>query len=131
MKYTSLLCSTLLLLLLFLLFNCQDDIGEEIKSRQARMTEISEMVNDLIEDKSCNGVDDCASIAYGAKPCGGPWGYLVYAPSNVDVAELEQLVEEYNQLEEEINQISGRVSDCGLVEEPDLECADNICAIKN
>lgn len=91
------------------------------------MAEISAEVDDLIEDKSCNGADDCASIAWGSKPCGGPWSYLIYAPGNVDVPQLEQLVEEYNQIQEEVNQLTGAVSDCALVPEPEVECADNVC----
>ena len=113
-----------------LLFACHDDDGEQIKSIEKRMASISGNVEALIADKSCNGADDCASIAWGSKPCGGPWGYLVYAPSNVDVPQLEALVDEYNQLEGELNRLRGIGSDCAFVEAPELECADNVCVAK-
>jgi hypothetical protein len=119
-----------LLFLITLFFcNCSDD-DAAIETRETRMAQISDNVEALTANKSCNGVDDCASIAWGSKPCGGPWGYLIYAPSNVDVPQLEQLVAEYNQLEAEVNQLKGLASDCALVTEPELECFDNLCRAK-
>lgn len=119
-----------LLLPMVLLLSCHDDDGEQIKSIEERMAAISGNVEASIANKSCNGADDCASVAWGSKPCGGPWSYLVYAPSNVDVPQLEALVDEYNQLEAELNQLRGTGSDCALVEAPELECADNVCVAK-
>ncbi|GJM29950.1 MAG: hypothetical protein DHS20C17_25850 [Cyclobacteriaceae bacterium] len=104
-----------------------DDNSEGIAVREKRLAEISAEVEAVIANKSCNGADDCASIAWGSKPCGGPWGYLVYAPSNVEVSRLESLVAEYNSLESELNQLRGSASDCALVEQPELECTDNVC----
>ncbi len=131
MKYTTLLCPLLCsTLLLLLLFSCHDDDGEELAERQERMAAITFEVETMIADKSCNGAGDCASIAFGAKPCGGPRVYLVYAPSNVDETKLVELVEEFNQLDHEVNQITGVGSDCALVEEPELICADGVCRAK-
>lgn len=112
---------------LIFIIGCTDDDSELIMVREERMAVISGEVDAVIANKSCNGVDDCASIAWGSKPCGGPWGYLVYAPDNVDVTGLETLVEEYNRLESELNQLTGAGSDCAVVEAPELECADNLC----
>jgi hypothetical protein len=113
-----------------LLFGCNDDNTDQVAIKEQRMVEISENVEAIIANKSCGGTDDCASIAWGAKPCGGPWSYLVYAPSHVDVPQLEQLVSEYNQLQDEVNQLTGAASDCAFVTEPELECLDDICAAK-
>ncbi len=123
MRHIMLLCFTLLLLL----FACSNDDTDLVAIKEQRMAQISENIEALIANNSCNGSDDCASIAWGAKPCGGPWGYLVYAPSNVDVPHLEQLVDEYNQLQDEVNQLTGAASDCAFVTEPELECLDDIC----
>ncbi len=123
--------SYMLLLPALLLLSCQEDDEEQIEVIERRMAEISANVEALVANKSCNGAGDCASIAWGAKPCGGPWEYIVYAPSNVDVPQLEALVTEYNQLNQDLNQLKGEPSDCELIGEPDLECADNLCAIKN
>ena len=120
----------LLLCLTLVIINCSDDDSQEIEIREERMAQISANVEALIANKSCNGADDCASIAWGAKPCGGPWRYLVYALSNVDVTQLELLVSEYNQLQDEVNQLTGAASDCAFVTEPELECLDDLCVAK-
>ena len=116
--------------LLLLLVACNNDDNDLVALKEQRMAEISENVEPLIVNNSCNGADDCASIAWGAKPCGGPWGYLIYAPSNIDVPRLEQLVAEYNELQAEVNQLTGATSDCSVVIEPELECVENRCAPK-
>jgi hypothetical protein len=120
---------TLICFLLFV-FACSNDDNDLVAIKEQRMAEISANVEAVIANKSCNGADDCASIAWGSKPCGGPWGYLVYAPSNVDVPQLEQLVSEYNQLQAEVNQLTGAASDCSVEVEPELECVENRCKAK-
>jgi len=125
MRYT-LLCFTLLLFA----FTCSNDDYDLVAIKEQRMAEISANVEAVVANKSCNGADDCASIAWGSKPCGGPWSYLVYAPGNVNVTQLEQLVSEYNQLQAEVNQLNGAVSDCAFVTKPELECLDDICVTK-
>jgi hypothetical protein len=115
---------------LIFMIGCTDDDSEQIKVREQRMAVISSEVEAVIANKACNGADDCASIAWGSKPCGGPWGYLVYAPGITDETRLETLVNEYNQLQSELNQLTGAGSDCALVVEPELECADNVCVAK-
>lgn len=118
------------IILLLLLFACNNDDTDLVVVKEQRMAEISENVEAIIANKSCNGADDCASIAWGSKPCGGPWSYLVYALGNVNVPQLEQLVSEYNQLQAEVNQLNGAVSDCAFVTKPELECLDDICVAK-
>ena len=112
------------------MFGCNDDDSAAIEVREARMLEISNNVEAITANKSCNGGDDCATIAWGSKPCGGPWGYLIYAPSNVDVPRLEALAAEYAQLQSEVNVLRKLVSDCALIPVPELECSDNICTAK-
>jgi hypothetical protein len=118
------------IILLLLLFACNNNDTDLVAVKEQQMAEISANVEAIIANKSCGGVDDCASIAWGSKPCGGPWSYLVYAPGNVNVPQLEQLVSEYNQLQAEVNQLTEAVSDCSVVLEPGLECLDDICVAK-
>lgn len=118
------------LILLLLLFACNNNDTDLVAVKEQRMAEISENVEAILANKSCKGADDCASIAWGSKPCGGPWSYLVYAPDNVNVPQLEQLVSEHNQLQAEVNQLNGAASDCAFVTKPELECLDDICVAK-
>ena len=96
--------------------------------KQQRLAALQTSIDSLIADKSCNGAGDCASMAFGDKPCGGPRSYLIYAPSNVDETELTRLVNEYNQLDEEINILTNALSDCAMVGPPILGCTDDVCA---
>ena len=106
---------------------CDSNNNDDLADKQKRLAELQTSIDSLIADKSCNGVGDCATMAFGSKPCGGPWSYLIYAPSTVDETILQQMVGEYNQLQAEINALTKAVSDCALVGEPDLGCEDNQC----
>ncbi|MDH3711131.1 MAG: hypothetical protein OER04_14655 [Cyclobacteriaceae bacterium] len=106
---------------------CDSNNTDELADKQKRLVELQASIDSLIADKSCNGVGDCASIAFGSKPCGGPWSYLVYAPSNVDENLLQQLVNEYNQVQDEVNILTNAASDCAFVQEPQLSCESNEC----
>lgn len=78
----------------------------------------------------CLGCDDpaeCRFIAFGDKPCGGPWSYLIYSSSNVDSVALGELVAEYNQYNEEINRRYNLMSDCSVPNEPNLGCLGGRC----
>jgi len=83
----------------------------------------------LIGDASCDDLSSCASMAFGAKPCGGPWEYLVYCVDSVDEAALQRQVDEYYELNEQYNMDNGIVSDCAEVGEPTLELVDGECAM--
>jgi hypothetical protein len=71
--------------------------------------------------------ESCRTIAFGAKPCGGPWSYLVYSTEATDEARLRALVEEYNAREARLNQEEGRMSDCALVARPEVELRGGRC----
>ena len=81
----------------------------------------------LIDEPRCSQAADCASIAFGGKPCGGPWTYLVYSTTGTDVSALEALVNEYNKFNAAVNERHGVVSDCMLVTEPRVDCVKGLC----
>lgn len=116
------------ILLMGLVFTACDSDEDSLLDKQRRLANLQTSIDSLIADKSCNGAGDCASMPFGDKPCGGPRSHLIYAPSNVDVAELTRLVEEYNQLDKEINILTKALSDCAIVGPPTLGCSDDVCA---
>ena len=117
----------LLLGVMFLLISCDNDW--KIDAREMIQQDISDQVMALIANKSCNGAGDCAAIAWGINACGTAEEYLVYAPSQVDMAQLEALVADYNELDQEINDLNEAVGiDCSLLLiEPKMECNQNVC----
>ena len=58
-----------------------------------RLAEQSSLVsltlrNTLIGDAACKSDADCRAIAFGDKPCGGPWSYKIYSVTSVDTVEV-------------------------------------------
>lgn len=82
----------------------------------------------LTGDRACSDVSQCRSVAFGSKPCGGPWSYLVYSTVVTDSNMLARMVSEYNAYEAQENERLGRSSDCQMVVDPRLDCVQNRCA---
>ena len=109
---------------LLLAFSGCEKHGFAISVTEEAMAKISAQVAVLIDDKSCDGSADCASIAWGIDPCGNTTSYLVYKPETVDVPMLEQLVATYNHLNQELNQLTDApvTTDCDVVLiEPEID----------
>lgn len=91
------------------------------------LTDLGNEINVLVESSVCTDETDCAFIAFGSKPCGGPWSYLVYSNS-IDTDELIAKVERFNQLQNTYNLKYNITSDCSVVSPPDaLICEDSKC----
>lgn len=113
--------------LIFMAFQCEDDSNPTMEYEQSALIASKKIIEDLAAASVCNESTECKLIAFGSKPCGGPWSYLVYSTS-IDINELEKLVEEFNQNEEAFNQKWGVVSDCSAVLPPtSLNCENNTC----
>jgi hypothetical protein len=63
----------------------------------------------------------------GAKPCGGPWHYLVYSTRVADEDRLMALAESCNEVEAELNRKTGRMSDCASVTATRVTLEDGVC----
>ena len=106
---------------------CNDDQGEV--TDLARLKAMEENIDALIADAPCKGGDDCRAIAFGAKPCGGPWKYKVFSATAVDTTELKRLVKNYNDFNVVLNDRYGWLSDCSYVGEPDVGCVAGHCQV--
>lgn len=102
--------------------------GEQVVS-EAELMEKEAKIRAMVGDASCDDVSACASMAFGAKPCGGPWEYLVYCTDSVNEDALQNLVDEYFELNQKYNAENGIVSDCAEVDEPELLIYQGICMI--
>lgn len=100
----------------------------EEESDAERLAALDSEIRTLVADASCNDLADCRVIGYGAKPCGGPWTYLIYCVRAVDTARLASLVSIHYELERAINLKEGVFSDCSVPTPPHLGIIDGKCA---
>lgn len=112
-------------------FQCEENTqtpAEDVQTElQAKKLEIQNYINSI----PCNEASGCSSMAFGSKPCGGPWEYLVFS-NEVDLDWLTEKVESYNELQNQFNIQTNAVSDCMAVMPPEnLGCVNNQCVVLN
>ena len=85
----------------------------------------------LISDLSCRDDSQCASLAFGSKPCGGPRENRVYSTAWVDAHRLSEAVADYNAYEAGWNQQEELQSDCAVATEAQPACVQRNCIDRN
>lgn len=115
-----------LIVLLFQSFQCNEDNATSITIEM--LNEKKNEIKEYIASFPCDESIGCNSIAFGSKPCGGPWEYLVFSNA-VDLTFLENEVELYNEMEHQFNTNTGATSDCAIVLPPtEIGCVNGVCA---
>lgn len=105
--------------------------GYFVQSRQGSDLEsLRKQIDEEIGDARADRVSQCRTIAFGSKPCGGPWQYLAYSTRETNTLKLSTLVARYNELEAEINLSEGRASDCAYVTRPDTALVGARCVLE-
>lgn len=69
----------------------------------------------------------CRAMPIGAKPCGGPWAYFVYAVPTTDEDVLKELVAAYDARQALLNRRDGHMSTCDMVMPPTVGLDEGIC----
>ncbi len=83
----------------------------------------------LIAEPSATSIGQCRLTAFGAKPCGGPRGFLVYSMEATDSTDLARAVALYTAEDDRLNRALGLASDCALVEQPQITYTAGQCTI--
>lgn len=76
----------------------------------------------LIGQAECDAQEQCHVVGVGAKPCGGPNGYLAWSSRKTDGSALQAAVASNRQAETEANRKSGLMSNCMVMPEPSAVC---------
>lgn len=128
MKKTILILVCMSLFILTTALQCdKDDISFSCEDRQLQLLEFKSTIENLASSSVCGEDFECRYLAFGSKPCGGPWEFLVYSTS-IDTLTLASLVMEYNQLETNYNLNCNTVSDCSTPQPPTgFDCENNKC----
>ncbi len=108
---------------------CNDEEPPNEAADRARLDKMETEVDDLIGDATCKDAKECRVMAFGAKPCGGPWSFKIYSASAVDSVALAGLVSDYDKFNQTLNERYGWMSDCMVVMPPNVGCVEGHCVV--
>ncbi len=110
-----------------IVFSCSKNSEPSQEEEKLELLNLKNEIEQIINSEDCSETTTCEFIAFGSKPCGGAWSYLVYS-SNINVALLKEKVNFYNKLENEYNIKWNIISDCMAVSPPsNVECINGKC----
>ena len=113
--------------LLAIVLSCTTNSEISQEEERLELNNLKDEIEQLISEGTCSENTTCDFIAFGSKPCGGPWSFLVYSSSiNVDL--LKEKVAIYNENETTFNIKWGVISDCSVSLPPiSVDCVDGGC----
>jgi len=79
-------------------------------------------ITTLIGDAECGNQSECHVMGIGAKPCGGPSGYIAWSDRTTDANALRTAVQAQVQAQTDENKSSGLLSDCRVAPMPTAVC---------
>ncbi|WP_130733492.1 hypothetical protein [Flavobacterium sp. J27] len=120
----------LVIVALFQSFQCEKEANKTSKTTDFEtLQKQKQHIKDYVASFECNEEIGCDFMAFGSKPCGGPWEYLIYS-NEVDITYLTTMVNQYNQDEANYNIQYHIFSDCAVVNPPNnVGCVDGVCTI--
>jgi hypothetical protein len=121
----------LVLSILLQSFQCTDPNESSDLVTSAQLETKKQEIQNYINSFSCSESVGCSFIAFGAKPCGGPWSYLVFSNS-VNLTKLQEMVKDYNEMNKLYNIQTNAISDCSVPSPPtEVKCVNGVCTIIN
>ncbi|RCS28332.1 hypothetical protein DUT90_00640 [Polaribacter sp. WD7] len=94
------------------------------------LIDLFDEISALAYSQKCDDVSNWQLVAYGAKACGGPQGYLPYS-NKIDTAAFLEKIEVYTETEIEYNVKWEIVSDCAVISPPKgMVCQNRFPIIK-
>jgi len=110
-------------------FQCSDSNNTSDLITSTQLETKKQDIQNYINSFSCSENLGCGYIAFGSKPCGGPWSYLVFSNS-VNLDKLKEMVLNYNEMNRLYNIQTNAISDCMAVAPPtEVKCVNGVCAI--
>lgn len=97
---------------------------------QEKMAYLNKETKILIGEANCSMNQQCHSIGFGHKPCGGFYEYRIYSDSGATVDHLIDRIEQYNILSNQLNNKTNLVSNCMMLVKPQLVCRSETCQIQ-
>jgi hypothetical protein len=117
-----------LLILTATLF-CLSCSSDDVASKESDFLELALRLDTLKQElaqTACVAASDWSFVAYGAKACGGPQGFIAY-PINALATTFLTRLQAYTVFENELNLKWGVTSDCSVNLPPDsVQCIDGV-----
>jgi len=97
------------------------------RAEAAALSRLMEEARALARPAGCATAGQCRAVPIGARPCGGPRGYVVYCPLATDESALRRKIAEATDAERAFNRKWRLLSPCVWASEPRLVAVDGIC----
>ena len=88
--------------LIAIVFSCSNNSETSREDERLQLDSLKNEIEQIVTEGTCTENTVCDYIAFGSKPCGGPWSYLVFSTS-INVQLLKEKVAIYNQNETVFN----------------------------
>ncbi len=96
----------------------------------ASSKELLRQIQEQTADLSCDGPQQCRTLAVGAKACGGPERYLPWSSKQQDGSALRELAARHATLRRAEDAKSGMLSNCSVVPDPGASCVAGRCVLR-
>lgn len=94
---------------------------------RAEMTRLQAEIDRISQPPTATRPASCRVVAYGSKPCGGPWHYVIVSTEVTDTTALAVLTGRFTTLEREANVRDGLFSDCMVMPVPPVTLKGGMC----
>lgn len=91
---------------------------------------LAERIASEIGDAACDNSQQCRTLAYGHKACGGPEKYLAYSTRRSDSARLSDLARQLADERRRQDEREGMMSTCSVVIDPGATCRAGRCVLQ-
>lgn len=108
-----------------LFFGCSSSNQTTFEEDKVYLSNLFDEIENISKSETCTNPLSWKFVAYGAKPCGGPQGFIPYS-KHIDETMFLDLVRVYSRKEKLFNEKWAIISDCSLEVPPKkVECQNN------
>lgn len=97
---------------------------------KAAPEDLAARISAEIGDAACDSSQQCRTLAYGHKACGGPERYVAYSTKRGDSARLAQLAQQLADQRRRQDEAEGMMSTCSAVLDPGAVCSAGRCTLQ-
>ena len=90
---------------------------------------LGERITADIGDAACDNASQCRTLPVGAKPCGGPAGFLPWSTKRSNGELLARLAAEQAAEERKQTEKGGMMSNCMMEQDPGATCSAGKCVL--